>query len=342
MEIDYMQYKIRNGDSLHSISSRLGMTVKELKRFHNAHCEKADTLWFENMNHVDFLWVPKNYKTEEQKVQEKTNSLPSLQLSNAFYAKEYKVRETIQIPSEDLLLLDYTIILDTREGKDKSYTVTIDRKGLTTNGKIPNDKMSELSLDCMKTLYPIAFTINPSGKITGFHGYKALIKKFKDQRPKLEEYHIGEGCTMLLNAFEKQMSDETGFLRQFDSSLLFQTLFPIREWFHKKTTWTEKLYCFQNSFPAIFDLCIETNHDDPDYTETIIQGNLQNICSLQSLKQNKKNSDTDSYEAITADLQLQYTIHKTHKILSQAESSIVITNEGDLYRKHHLTLTQMI
>lgn len=146
------------------------------------------------------------------------------------------------------MLLDYTIILDFQEEKDKNYTMTIHRKGLTANGKVPDDKMSELSLDCMKTLYPIAFTINSSGKITGFQEYKKLIKKFKDQRPKLESYHIGKGAAMLLHAFEKQMGNEAAFFRQFSSSLLFQTLFPLMEWFHKKQRGLKDCIVFKTLF----------------------------------------------------------------------------------------------
>lgn len=340
MVIDYIKYKIRNGDSLHSISSRLGMTAEELKLFHNAHCEKTETLWFDNITPIEFILVPRNYKTEEQKELEKRENLPSLELLNAFHVKEYKVYETFENTGETPLIVEYTVCLETRKHRNKSI-ITFNRKDFITNGEIPNNKVSTLTLACMESVLPVDFILHDNALIAGFLNHKEIKTQFLQKRHDLEEYFLGETNTSYLNLFQENCSDENLFLKQFCSSLLFQTLFPNIEWFQKKESWIESFYFFQNSFRVQCSMKAEYRDEDKDFIQTILTGKTIDSGSFQEIKRGIICNETEE-ENTSGEIQIQYTTHKQNKCLIRAEASLIFRNEKALDYKHHLTLTQMI
>lgn len=340
MAIDYIQYKIRNGDSLHSISSRLGMTAEDLKLFHNAHCEKIETLWFDNITPIEFILVPLNYKTEEQKEQEKRESLPSLELLNAFHAKEYKVCETFESSNETPLTVEYTISLETRKHQNKSI-ITFNRKDFVTNGEIPDNKVSTLILACMESVLPVDFLLHDNGLMAGFLNHKEIKTRFLQKRHDLEEYFLGETNTSYLNLFQENCSDENLFLKQFCSSLLFQTLFPNIEWFQKKESWIESFYFFQNSFRVQCSMEAEHRDKEKDVIQTIVTGKTIDSGSFQEIKRGIICHETVEKNT-SGEIQIQYTTHKQNKCLIRAEASLIFRNEEAVDYKHHLTLTQMI
>ncbi|MGU3373834.1 LysM peptidoglycan-binding domain-containing protein [Chryseobacterium sp. M5A1_1a] len=340
MEIDFLQYKVRNGDTLKSIASRLGMTGEELKLFHNAHCEKLDTIWFENLNEVKNIIAPIDFKTEKQKDQERKNILPLSQLSTSFFAKNYKVSETIEGPFEASVNIDYTIDIDVRKDKNKNiHILSYSQKDFTSNGNPPDDKMGGLSLACMKSIMPIEFTLSDFGKINGFSDHKKIIKAFAVQRKDIEDFYIGEVTQKYMDLFERNIADETFFLQQFQSTLLFQTLFPKMDWFHKKTGWTESFYFFQNSFPVQCDMEIEQKEEDNNLVLTILKGSIKESCSSQEIMRGIRIQEP-SPEVALGDIILEYTTHKTDKNLLQVKGYTSLKHEDELIHQHKVTITQ--
>lgn len=187
MEIDYLEYRVRNGDTLKSIASRIGMTGEELKLFHNSHCQKIDRIWFENLNEVKMLLVPIIFKKEKE--QERENYLPSTVLTDSFFAKTYNVYEAMEGSFQPDVKINYTIDLNLRKNP---MILTYVQKNFKSHGNIPDDKVSDLSIACMKSIMPIDFTLDDQGSVCGFSDHKKLITIFADQRKKLEDFYIGE------------------------------------------------------------------------------------------------------------------------------------------------------
>lgn len=339
MQMTFFKYKICYGDTLHSISSRLAMTEEELKLFHNKHCEKINTLWFENLNHIEFLLIPHDYKTEEQKEQEKKDSLPSLQLSNVFFAEEYKVREIFEGLDEAPLAIDYTVNLERREHPN-DHVVTFNRKDFVTNGEIPDDKISALSIACMESILPVDFLLHDSGLIDRFSNHDAIKANFNEKRHDLEDYFLGETNKNYIDLFQENCRNEKLFFQQFCSTLLFQTLFPTMEWFQKKIPWTESFYFFQNSFQTACHMEAEYIDKDKDCMLTVLKGKTIESGSLQELKRGIRWNEKLK-KNISGEILLQYTTDKQSKHLIQAEATLMLWNQGVIYQKHHLTLTQM-
>ncbi|WP_412850451.1 hypothetical protein ACL0VS_15540 [Chryseobacterium sp. PMSZPI] len=340
MEIDFLAYKVRSNDTLQSIASRVGMTGEELKLFHNSRCKKTDTIWFENLNEVKNIFVPTHFKTEKQKEQEQKNILPPALLSDSFFAKTYTVSETFESPFENPLHIDYIIDLDIHKDKDQNvYILSYYQKNFKSDGSTSDDKMSNLSLACMESIMPISFMINADGKITGLADHKSIIENFASQRKELEDFFIGEVSQKYFDTFQNNLENEKLLLQQFSTTLLFQTLFPKMDWFHKKTSWTESFHLVQNSFPVQCHMDIEYENEEEDFVVTVLKGNITEACSSQEIVRGIK-QETLSQDRASGDIILKYTTHKKHKTLFQTQADISVRHKGEIIHQHNLTITQ--
>ncbi|WP_336959528.1 LysM peptidoglycan-binding domain-containing protein [Chryseobacterium contaminans] len=340
MDIDFLEYKVRNGDTLNSIASRLGITGEELKSFHNSHCQRMNRIWFEHLNEVKSILVPIHIKTEKQKDQERTDTLPSSQQSDSFFAKTYNVSESFESPFETPLTIDYRIYLDVRKDRNKNlYIVSYRQDQFKTNGETPDNKMSELSIACMKSIMPIDFILSDSGNITGLADHKKVTQTFTEKRKDLEDFFIGEIAEKYMDTFEKNIADEQFFLQQFQSTLLFQTLFPKMDWFHKKTDWTENLHFLQNSFSIPCNMSIEQKYGDQDRIISILTGNNTEFYSLQELKAGYKYNQP-SEDPVSGEFIIEYTTHKKNKNLLQASGNVHLWREAESVQQHTITITQ--
>ncbi|SMO90873.1 YheO-like PAS domain-containing protein [Chryseobacterium rhizoplanae] len=339
MEIDFLQYKVRNGDTLTSIASRLGMTGEELKLFHNSHCQKMDKVWFENLNEVKNIYVPTNFKTETQKEQERKNSFPST-FSESFLATTYSVNETFESPFQPSVTIDYIIelALDKNKSTDQ-YILSYSQNDFKSNGNTPDDKVSSLSIACMKSIMPLEFIVNNKGQITGFADHKKITDTFTCQRKDLEEFYVGEVTQNYMDSFERSISDETVFLKQLQSTLLFQTLLPKIDWFQRKKNWKEPFYFLQNSFSVQCELNIEQLNDDENSVLTILNGKITELCTPQEIMRGIKFKDSAA-EPAQGNIILEYTTHTKNKNLLQAKASVLLSHEEELIHQHHINITQ--
>lgn len=342
IEMDFFEYKVRNGDTLQSISSRLGMTGEELKLFHNTRCSQIDTVWFDNLNGVQHLFVPQNFKTDQQKEQEKKKLLPPTTLSDSFFLPTYRIQETFENAMEAPLILEYTVQVDIHRNKNEHHHVmTFGRTDFKTNGRTPDDKAGNLSLSCMEAIMPIDFILADNGTIARLADHKKMIQKYKEKRIDLEEFFTGDISKTYFDTFQDHISDQDYFLNQFRSTLLFQTLFPKMDWFHRKSVWQEKFYFLQNSFPVQCSLDSEYESEDRDFVTTVLKGKIIDPCSLQELKRGVR-FEQPAEEPISGEINLQYTTHTEDKTLSRAESSLNLWHEDILVQKHNITINTMI
>lgn len=339
MEIDFLQYQVRNGDTLTSIASRLGMTSEELKLFHNSHCQKMDKVWFESLNEVKNIFVPTNFKTKAKKEQERKNCLPH-QLSDSFFAQKYTVNETFESLFGSPVTINYTIDLNLHKDKNKGqYILSYSQKDFTSDGNTPDDKISSISIACMQSIMPLEFVINEQGKITGFADHKKITDTFSEQHQELEEFYTGKIFQNYLNTFERNINDEMFLLKQFQSTLLFQTLFPKIDWFQKKTRWKESFYLIQNSFSVQCELNIEQKNEDDNSVLTILTGKITQLCTSQEIMRGIKLQESTS-EPASGNILLEYTTHIKNKNLLQAKASVLLGHEEEFIHQHHINITQ--
>jgi hypothetical protein len=340
MNISISIYQVKEGDTLESVAVQLGISAEALKRYHNTYCDLKNLIG-SDLRGVYEIMIPPSEKITELKEDQRqislSSNLPSLHLTEGFYALNYEVSEQFEQQDEEDLIIDYSVSLKLREIVDKGFVAEVKTSDFTKNGQYPDEKMSLLSLACMESISPIAFMVPAQGKIKGFYDHKTLVKKFESKRPALETFFIGDLSKIYFDQFYKSLSNENYLLKQFRSALLYQVLFPEMDCFRRKKEWEESFYVVPNSFPVKCRFHTEYNFENPEDVEIIINGKIEGDRSLQELLKGLKFEESPE-DQVSGEIELHYTTSKETKQLKKIEASIILLNHGEMYRKHDLIL----
>ncbi|KQR94395.1 hypothetical protein ASG01_00460 [Chryseobacterium sp. Leaf180] len=338
---DILIYDVQSGETLDTIGQKVGMTGDQLKEFHNANCEKMDKLWFNNLVGVRQIIIPKEYKNPEEVRKEKAKELPPASVTRDFYAKKYNIKESFSGLTENTFELEYSVDVNFRNKENNlpEEIAEVRCYDFKKNDNTPDDKMSSVALACMESIYPIAFLVPMQGKISGIYLFEDLKKRFDNKRPDLEDFYVGEVYQKYLNKFNQSLSNEEFTVKQLSSTLLYQLLFPKMEWFHKTGNWTEAFYLIQNSFKIKCEMSAEYDHTDSEMVQTFIRGNISDPLSLQELLRGVR-FDKEPEEPADGEIDFRYTTNKFTKKMTEAEVSLVLKTDNELYSKQILKLTQ--
>lgn len=342
MDENVSLYQVRPGDTLEKIAGTIGMTGNQLKDFHNTHCGKMEKLWFNNLLGVRQVIVPKEYKSPEQIRKEKEKELPPSRVTREFYAMGYTVKESFSDRLGIPLEIEYKIDV-LFKGKSDIYLtdeiVDVKCYDFKKNGTTPDDKMSTIAVACMDAIYPISLVISSQGKIADIYHFEELSKRFERKRLELEEFFIGKVYHTYLEKFWQNLQQKNSFIKKLSSSLLYQTLFPQMEWFHKTSNWTQEFYLSQNSFPVKCSMNVEYNHEDPEFVQTLLLGQINDTFSLQEILRGKS-IDDPSQNLADGQIAFRYITDKKTKTLNHADASVKFMNDDELYRQQTLKLSR--
>lgn len=342
MDENILIYEVKSGDTLDKIGHEIGMSGDQLKDFHNTHCQKMERLWFNNLVGVRQIIIPKEYKTPEQLREEKERELPPSSVTREFYSTGYSVKESFSDLSESPLEIEYKVDISFKRKQETNIpdeVVDLRCYDFKKNGKTPDDKMSAIALACMESIYPISLIIPFQGKLLDIYNSEELVKRFERKRADLEAFFTGEVYNTYLDKFWLSLQNKNNILKQLSSSLLYQTLFPRMEWFHKTRNWTEEFYLLQNSFPVQCSMSAEYDHKGTEIVQTLLLGNNKDAFSLQEILRGKT-PDDESENLAEGQIAFRYITEKKTKTLNHADASIKFLNDNELYRQQTLKLTR--
>lgn len=341
MNISILTYQVKRGDTLESVAEQLSISTEALKRYHNTYCDLKNLIGVD-LRGVHEIIVPPGEKIIELKENKKqislSSNLPSLHLTEDFYAFNYEVTERFEQQNKEDLVINYSVSVKLREMMEKGFLTEVKTSGFKKDGQSTDDKISLLSIACMESISPIAFIVPAQGKIKGFYEHKTLVKKFDSKRPDLEDFFIGEISKSYFNQFHKIIANENYLLKQFRSTLLYQVLFPEMDCFRRKNEWEENFHVVANSFSVKCRFHTEYNFENTDDVEIVIKGKIVDDCNLQELLKGVRFEELIE-EKIEGELELHYTTHKETKQLKKIEASITLLHQEELYWKHSLVLT---
>lgn len=341
MNISISTYHIKKSDTLLSIADRFGVSVDELRKYHNTYCDIKNLIGHD-LKGVHEIIIPPSEKIEEFKKNRKeislSSNLPSVYLTKDFYTLNYEAEERFEELNKEPLRINYLVSVELREMLDKGFVAEVKTSKFKKDRTSSDDKISMLSLACTESIFPLRFIVPVQGKIKGFYEHKAIVKKFEEKRPDLEFFFIGEVSDSYLNKFHTNLKNESYLLKQFQSVMLYQVLFPEMDWFRRKKEWEENFYVIPNSFPVKCQFHTEYNYEDAEVVEIIIKGKIVENCSLHELLKGVRLEEIPE-EKIAVEINLCYHIYKKTKQLFKIETNITLLHEGELYLKHNLLLT---
>ncbi|GEN77524.1 hypothetical protein [Chryseobacterium hagamense] len=340
MDENILLYQVKPGDTLDKIGGTIGMTGNQLKDFHNVHCGKMERLWFNNLVGIKQIIIPKEYKSPEQIRKEKETALPPSSITREFYATGYTVKESFSDGSGTSLEIEYKIDVSFKKKQDldgPGEIVDVKCYDFKKNGTTPDDKISEISLACMESISPVPFTIPSPGKISGIFEFEKLKQRFQEKRPDLENFFIGEVYQAYLDKFQANLGNREYILKQFSSTLLYQLMFPKMEWFHKTGNWQEDFCFVQHSFPVKCRMNAEYHHTEPETAETVLRGYIEEPLSIQEILRGVRFTEEPEKPA-DGEIEFRYRTDKKTKKMLQAEASVILNSEDELYRKQTIKL----
>lgn len=336
---NFIRHKVRPDDTLTSLAQRINISENDLKKFHNQNCGKMNKLWVTNLKGIEFVMIPTHFITEEEQENQNLKMLPSENYFQNFHANQYSVEENFEHPGKQDSKFNYTVNLKIQQ-RQNNFIADIELRNYTKNGNVPDDKISSLSLECMKSIYPISFELSENGTIHSCFAHQKIIEKFKSKRNDIEDFYIGEISKNYLETFEQNISDESYFLKQIQSNILYQILFSNLNWFHKQSVWKDKFTVYPNSFPLEFECKTEHEFKDEKYIQTTISGSLSENCSLRELLKGMRIEDESTEDNVQVEIEINYFSDKISKQLLKVKSSVKIWFQNELFQEHRLQLTQ--
>ncbi|MEN0008916.1 LysM domain-containing protein [Flavobacterium nitrogenifigens] len=236
--IRFKKYKVQRGDTIEKIASKIGIPVKDVRTFHNQHCEISDLIEFGlPIRFVEYILLPdlKSYvdsKLSEQKALKKvfSNSENILRLTwiknvKHEYGTIIQYRENNRLKNK----VHFTSEVEFLREQDNHFIVKLQINQVYVNDKAPNLVIEEFASEISKVLYPIVLCLTDRGAIHSILNVEDIQRRWKDLKPSILKYYKGGNVIQrLIYSFEKSIGSESLLRRSFEEHPFFQIYFaPI-------------------------------------------------------------------------------------------------------------------
>ncbi|MFH6937202.1 LysM peptidoglycan-binding domain-containing protein [Flavobacterium sp. FlaQc-30] len=236
--ISFKKYKVQRGDTIEKIANKIGIPVKDVRAFHNQHCEISDLVEFGlPIRFVEYILLSDlnsyvDSKLSEQKALKKVFSNSENLLRLAWienYTQEYgtiiQFRQNNQLKNK----VHFTSKVEFLREQDNHFIVKLQVNQVYINDKEPNLVIEEFASEISKVLYPIVLCLTDRGAIHSILNVEDIHRRWKDLKPAILKYYKGGNVIQrLIYSFEKSIGSESLLRRSFEEHPFFQIFFaPI-------------------------------------------------------------------------------------------------------------------
>ena len=210
--------KISKGTKLKELAEFFKLTPEQLKRYHNIYCPIEDLIEQEIPSHVRIVYVPPEGDELVASMMEPVKRDPiSYKAKNTLsnirnYQRVYGVIYTISENEVEKLKIHYK----TSVKKEKDI-ITITREEVYINNERPDLVVEQMADKLSAVLYPLVLAINPDGTIKAIANHKEIQERWRELKPKLNEYYQGEeakGLFQRVNNIVKNKDQMLNILRK--------------------------------------------------------------------------------------------------------------------------------
>ena len=275
MKPRHPKYKIKQTDTLQSITQLFGVEEKVWLQYHNNLCRPPEELIREQLpkDLTEIYLLPELWEKEEElnivvAPKPKNSEQPIVLhldsvLFNAPMNFNHRYGVVFQFP-KDKVHFEIDCIYDGRI-TDDVYQITINREQVYANEQAPNTKMYEIADQMAKAVYPLVLHINRERKIEEIHNYQEIVQRCAEARKKLPEYYQGEYAEKYIDLFEKHCSNPNSLINHMESNRFYQLFFlPIQGLYEKLKKTVEHQFIFDKSGEINCNLEVTL---EPKYTE---------------------------------------------------------------------------
>ncbi|WP_296145339.1 hypothetical protein [uncultured Flavobacterium sp.] len=211
MKPKYKKYKIKEGDSLESISKILGKPTLEVKNFHNIFCDHdnfivldfpkdlKELFIYPEYNEVDLYVIPEVFFNAGNKLL----FIPIQQKIN--YGVEYKV-----VKGEEINTMKFETSIYFKGKIDNQKSVfEVDRISKTfINNEETSTIADELAEKVASVIYPLQIIVDEEGKWDSVYNFNEINNRWEKVKEKILGEYEGEWVEKYLDLNEKTLQSE--------------------------------------------------------------------------------------------------------------------------------------
>ncbi|MBF4505750.1 peptidoglycan-binding protein LysM [Flavobacterium sp. JLP] len=228
----FRTYKIMEGDKLQSVAQKLGISARELRRYHNMYCLVADLIEHDFKRYSKFLILaPEKSISDANEVIAKTPKNVSLGKDNKLpflprgIDKEYKVKYISNVDDQSDVIEMNVRVKWLATDKNNFHLFEINRRSVYINNTKPNIIMDELAVKTGEFLYPLKIVVDESGKWIDIYNYDEIQCRWKDKKEEILDYFEGEVTEKYVEKIEYTLKNSERLLASLCSDYFLRTFF---------------------------------------------------------------------------------------------------------------------
>lgn len=339
MKPSHPKYKIKQGDTIQSITAMFGVEFDTWKRYHNNMCRLDDIIHDTLPKQLGEIYLlPDLWEKEEALNKEITNGIldGTPRMINFGYDKtlimmlcpeQFIYKVTIQISNNNHTgYIHYYASVRWVKKENLLYTIEINKFPETyiINGVEADLVADELAIQVASVLYPLELVVTRQDGIVGINNMDEIRKRWVDIKKKVQDYNEGEILEKYLSLTEKALKDEDALLLSLRNDWFLHTYFnSIYQ------TYTSD-YTIDNSIvvPFVFDTegveykvqqKIDKDIDEKGHINISMKGLVSDGRSITDLENKLGYNRYTSESPLVGDYQASYMLEPKYNTIEEVK-----------------------
>jgi hypothetical protein len=264
----YKTYKIKKGDTIVSVATELGITVKEARNFHNIFSKEDEVIIDDFPSQLKELYVYP-YIRELTKDKQPLAKFEGYKLSFLPTKKKlnYGVMYTITEGEKESNTIKYEASVEYKGADKNGFYYTIDRLSNTfVNDEETSSIAEELAEKVARVIYPLVIVTNETGKWITIDNFKDIQKRWEKVKKSILNEYEGDWVEEYLELTAESLEEESSLVQSLSNDWF------LTAYFGGLYTYYTQYFKFQNilTFPIIANinpLVYEVEHSTDEYLD---------------------------------------------------------------------------
>jgi hypothetical protein len=223
----YKTYKIKNGDTIISVATELGITVKEARNFHNIFSKEDEIIIDDFPSQLKELYVYpyiREITKDKQPLAKfdgyKLSFLPSKKKNN------YGVMYTISSDEKEEYTIKFEVSVEYKGADKNGFYFAIDRLSKTfINDEEASSIADELAEKVGTVIYPLVVVTNDNGKWFNIDNFKEVQKRWEKVKKRILDEYEGEWVEEYLELVAESLLEESSLLNSLSNDWFLNAYF---------------------------------------------------------------------------------------------------------------------
>lgn len=217
------RYPVERGDTLSSVSERLQIPFAVLQYYHNIRSDVKDLI-LDNIlpRDLQYIVLPDHFH-EEIPPPRFSYVDENIKKAMGITRKKYTVIQKIYNGGKLENTFHYKMAL-TEDIQEEQKKITIEREKIWLNNEEIALTVENMYEEAGNVIYPLEIVINEEGSFSSIINPDKIKARWKEKRPRLEEYYKSSISTDIFQHFDAFFDDILQFQEALDNDIFFKIL----------------------------------------------------------------------------------------------------------------------